>query len=92
MDLSHRDEGWFSEKLSYHERPAPKPAPPIPQRAPPVARPTFTPRMPPNPVQRPNQAQSPEKPERPEGDTALIAQLGILAVVALFLFMKINNP
>ena len=88
MDLSHRDEGWFSEKLSYHERPAPKPVLPA-QRAPPVARPTFTPRMPTNPVQRPNQAQSPEKPE---SDTALIAQLGILAVVALFLFMKINNP
>ena len=75
-------------------RPAPAPKPNPPRREEPMARP------PPRPTVAYQQPQYPTRyhPRAPatmtqvsSGNGALIAQLGILAVIALLMFMKLNS-
>jgi hypothetical protein len=78
--------GFYNQYVGMPEetvtRPAPRPTPR--PREEPVARPP--PRPNPSQYQRPQAIVTTQSPNH-----ALIAQLGILAVIALFMFMKLNS-
>ena len=65
---------------------APCPTPKVRER---VREPESVPRPMPQPQYRPRPPISVDTPS--SGNHALIAQLGILAVIALFMFMKLNS-
>ena len=76
----------WSTRPTHTPTPTPKPNPP--RREEPVARPPPRPTM----TYPPYQPRAPPTLTRPSsGNGALIAQLGILAVIALFMFMKLNS-
>ena len=71
----------WSTRPTHTPKPTPKPNPP--RREDPPPRPTMT-----YPPYRPR---APATLAPSSGNGALIAQIGILAVIALFMFMKLNS-
>ena len=75
-------------ETEWSTRPPPTPKPNPPRREEPMARPPPRPTM----TYPPYHARVPATMTQPSsGNGALIAQLGILAVIALFMFMKLNS-